>query len=293
MHDGHLVIFAAGRDLGWLDLDSGRSGVWHTAPLFGSIFAKLDENRIMFDATDVHGMSLTPWAFDTASSTVAPIDLGDVNGLIIDIGDRVGYFKRGSEAWFGDQVKVGRTQSLDKVVADFELQKQLLNLERQTGRLTNGDIEKGAGAPPTPPAPPSPAMSGLPADAVVHIVGVYEGKAPDGESPGARRARNVRVTVKPSAHPIVLVLASYESVNWVVSNAGARIAAVLISGYEPSTASGIGNASMLRIGSAYAYSAASREYSQLRQAVAQYTGTREVQSFQGSYAGAEFSVGGY
>ena len=102
----------------------------------------------------------------------------------------------------------------------------------------------------------------------------------------------VRVVVRPSSRPIVLVLASYEPVNWIVVNGGARISAVLFSGYHPSNVSGAGSAPVLRIGSRYAFSAASAEYAQLRQAVAQYTGPREIRSFQGSYTGAEFSVGG-
>jgi hypothetical protein len=39
-----------------------------------------------------------------------------------------------------------------------------------------------------------------------------------------------------------LVRASYESVNWTVTNAGAQIAVVLLSGDEPSRVTGIGAA---------------------------------------------------
>ncbi len=55
---------------------------------------------------------------------------------------------------------------------------------------------------------------------------------------------------------------------------------------------GIGTLPVLRIGSAYAYSAGSDEYANLRQAVARYTGPRQIRSFQGSYSGGAFSVGG-
>ena len=90
----------------------------------------------------------------------------------------------------------------------------------------------------------------------------------------------------------MLVLASYESVNWSVVNNGARVSAVLLSGYHPSTVNGLGNVPVLRIGTAYAYSTGGTAYARLRQAVSQYTGAREIRSFQGTYTGTEFSVGG-
>lgn len=102
----------------------------------------------------------------------------------------------------------------------------------------------------------------------------------------------MRVLVRPSARPVVLVLSSYEPVNWMVVNAGAQISAVLLSGYQLSAVTGIGPAPLRRIGSAYAYSPGSVEFTNLRQAVTQYTGPREIRSFQGSYSGTEFSVGG-
>lgn len=91
---------------------------------------------------------------------------------------------------------------------------------------------------------------------------------------------------------MVLVLSSYEAVNWVLSQStSSRLAAVLVSGYGASSVAGQGKAQVLRIGSTYAYAAGSSEYVRLRQAVTQYTGSREIKSFQGSYKGSEFSVG--
>lgn len=294
MQGGRRVVYASMRDIGWLDLESGESGNWRSAPLFGIPFAKLDENRIMFDATDVQRMGLTPWAFDITNGTVAPVDLGGPRGLIVDIGDRVGFLRRGNEAWFGDKVSTGEAQPLDKPVAAFELELQLAKLRAQMRE--SGEPGMATDRPGPAPVPSqwqsAPGLSGVPADAQVHMVGVYEGQGPFRPGMGRPERRNVRVLVRPSARPVVLVLSSYEPVNWMVVNAGAQISAVLLSGYHPSAVTGIDTAPLLRIGSAYAYSAGSAEFANLRQAVTRYTGPREIRSFQGSYSGAEFSVGG-
>lgn len=283
MHSGHRVVYATMRDIGWLDLDSGASGTWRSAPRFGIPFAKLDETHIMFDSNEPGSMVLQPWSFDIANETVAPIDLGKQRGLIVDIGDRVGFLRRGNEAWFGDQVRTGEAQSLDKAVAEFELQRQLAKLQAPGDSVT---VDGRAGQ-----ALPIPGLGDVPTDAEVHLVGVYEGRRDAGRTSG-HPVGNVRIVARATGRPIVLVLTSYEPVSWVVVNVGARISAVLLSGNHPSTVAGIGNVPVLRIGSTFAYAAGSTEYVQLRQAVAQYTGAREIRSFQGSYTGSEFSVGG-
>ncbi len=292
MQAGRRVVYASMRDIGWLDLESGESGTWRSAPLFGIPFAKLNENRIMFDATDVRGLGLAPWALDITNGTVTPVDLGGSRGHIVDIGDRVGFLRRGNEAWFGDKVSTGEAQPLDKPVAAFELELQLAKLQAQVRE--SGEQGMAAGRTAAAPSPwhSAPGLSGVPADAQVHMVGVYEGKGPSRPGMGRQEPRNVRVVVRPSARPVVLVLSSYEPVNWIVVNAGAQISAVLLSGYHPSAVTGIGTPPVLRIGSAYANSVDSAEYANLCQAVTRYTGQRELRSFQGSYSGADFSVGG-
>lgn len=296
MRSGRMVVYASSRDIGWLDLDSGASGTWRSSPLFGIPFAKLDESHIMFDSSEPGRMSLKPWSFDITNETVAPIDFGEPRGLIVDIGDRVGFLRRGNDAWFGDKVTTGDAQPLDKPVAAYELQQQLAKLQAQAsnGNELTTAFERNKGIAPDSRSTLVPAMPGLgdaPADAQVHMVGVYEGKRVAGSSSG-HPPRDVRVVARASNRPMVLVLASYEPVNWIVVNSGARVSAVLLSGYHPSTVSGVSNVPVLRIGSAYAYSAGSAEYARLRQAVSQYTGAREIRSFQGSYTGTEFSVGG-
>lgn len=296
MRSGHMVVYASRRDIGWLDLDNGASGTWRSSPLFGIPFAKLDETHIMFDSSEPGRMSLKPWSFDITNETAAPIEFGEPRGLIVDIGDRVGFLRRGNEAWFGDKLTTGEAQPLDKLLAGYELQQQLAKLQASTGdgnevtdAFQRGQATASNGRPTS--LPTLPGLGDAPADAQVHMVGVYEGKRVAGASRG-HPPRDVRVVTRASNRPMVLVLASYEPVNWIVVNTGARVSAVLLSGYHPSTIAGVGNVPVLRIGSAYAYSAGSAEYARLRQVVSQYVGSREIRSFQGSYTGTEFSIGG-
>ena len=79
------------------------------------------------------------------AQTVAPIDLGGWRGLIISIGDRIGFLRRGDEAWFGDVVKTGAALPLDKVVGAYELEIQMAKL------LWMADQERARYATPMPP----------------------------------------------------------------------------------------------------------------------------------------------
>lgn len=281
MHDGRRAVFASLLNIGWIDLEQGTSGVWRSAPFAIAPFAKLDERRVMIDRPNLPGGTPSPWSLDVVDGTLAPVDLPERHrGRLVDIADRVGFLRQDRDLWFGDKAGAGDAKPLDMLIAEQHLQQQLRRLEAQT-----------AGAVAAAPLPPMPGLGAVPADALVHMVGVYEGRAAPG-APRTREPRAVRVTVQPSARPIVLVLASHEPVNWLVQGQGGRVAAVLLSGHHPSNVTGVGSVPVLRIGRSHAYSPSSPEYVQLRRTVTQYTGAREIRSFQGAYAGAEFTVGG-
>lgn len=155
----------------------------------------------------------------------------------------------------------------------------------------------------TPRMPPqaAPAPAALPADsplmaqmreAQIEGIGVYEGKEKF-MVPGQSRAMGkVTVNVRRSPRPVVLVLNSYEPVQWTVRlEPGARLGAVLVSGYYESIVLGAGEARILRTGKEYAYKMDSEEYSALQRQVQRWTG-KPIAVFQGSYQGANFSVGG-
>ncbi len=125
-------------------------------------------------------------------------------------------------------------------------------------------------------------------DARIDAVGVYQpAKSPDGRKPGM-----VEVNVRRSARPIVLVLSSYEPVRWAVKlDSGAKLAAVLVSGYSESQVYGAGNAKVVVVGSAYAYKLEGPGYNALNQEVLRYTG-KSIGLFQGKYEASSFRVGG-
>ncbi len=286
MRGGRLVVFASYPDLGWLDLDSGDSGVWRTSPMFRMPVAKLDETHLLMDAQAASDRPAASWVFDVEQGGITALDDGVRQGTLQPLGGRAGFLRRGSDTWLGDAVKVAAdasSQSLSEALAAYDLQLQLARVEAAARQNAFDDSHPAASA-------TAPGLGSVPLDAEVHMVGVYEG--PRGSRGDRSDAKSpVRVTVGRSSRPVVLVLASYEAVNWVIQPAGARISAVLLSGYKASTVQGAPDVPQLRIGTSYAYAPDSAEYVRLRQAVTQYTGPREIKSFQGAYNGAEFTVG--
>ncbi len=302
MRDGKWVVFPTMMNIGWLDLDSGNSGTWRTHPYLRPPFTKLDEDHLLVDsyAGDVLG-SQTSWSLDVRDQTIAPVDRSFPKGLILDIGGRTGFARRNHDiTWFGHQVATGEPRALDRVVGEYLVEQQIRKLEASK---VASEQPSSFDRPQDQAATTIPGLDGVPANADVHIVGVYEGGRDASPSraeihgierarAATSRSREVRVVVRRTERPVVLVLASYESVNWIVEAGGGQLSAVLLSGYHPSTVEGVGTTSVLRIGSAYAYEADSSEYRRLRQAVARYTGSRPIRSFQGGYQEHRFIVGG-
>jgi beta-lactamase regulating signal transducer with metallopeptidase domain/predicted esterase len=74
-----------------------------------------------------------------------------------------------------------------------------------------------------------------PAEAEMHVIGVYQGKQVAGNEHG-----RVNVEVRPTPKPAVLVLTSYFSVDWHIKLAdGARIKKVILSGYNEQEIKGL------------------------------------------------------
>ncbi|MDP3222955.1 MAG: hypothetical protein Q8M96_07445, partial [Rubrivivax sp.] len=157
--------------------------------------------------------------------------------------------------------------------------------------IRRGNTASSGGAP-FPPGTKA-MLTDVPANARVLVVGVYEGArapgAPGAPVAGGRKPGSVRINVQPGNTPVVLVLASYESVRWVINSNGRKISAILTSGYEPSTVTGGDTSKVLKIGSKYAYKMDSNEYNLLKQDIARYV-SNPISTFQGSYKGQDFSV---
>lgn len=140
-----------------------------------------------------------------------------------------------------------------------------------------------------------PSLTALFRDARVEGLGVYEGKEKSLASLNSgppRKVGKVQVDVRRSSRPLVLVLSAYDPVQWTLRlEPGARVAAVLLSGYNESSVIGMGNARVLKIGSDSAYTQENENYPALQRQVLRWAG-KPMAVFQGAYAGSSFSVGG-
>jgi hypothetical protein len=124
------------------------------------------------------------------------------------------------------------------------------------------------------------------------IMGIAVYQAANSESIGQnQKLGTIRVNVDKNSKPIVLVLSSYYSVNWKLNvRPDARLSAVLVSSHDPSSVEGSGNAKVISIGNAYGYQLGTPEYDTLEHEIVSWTGRKPI-FFQGTYEGAQFSVG--
>jgi hypothetical protein len=134
------------------------------------------------------------------------------------------------------------------------------------------------------------ALARVALEARVEAVSVYEAVAmrapcsPVSDAP-------VKVLVRPTRRPVVLVLSSHQTVRWELMLApGAVLNAVLLSGYGESTVAGTGEAILSSIGGFYAFKRGSAEFRHLESEVMRCTG-RHIENFQSVYAGNSFEIG--
>jgi hypothetical protein len=127
-------------------------------------------------------------------------------------------------------------------------------------------------------------------DAQVQAVCVYEAVAV--RAPFAPESvEPVKVVVRESHRPVVLVLSSHQTVQWEISlAAGAVLNAVLLSGYGESTVKGAGAALVTTIGGFYAFKHGSAEFRHLESEVRRCTG-RDIERFHSEFACNSFVIG--
>jgi len=158
-------------------------------------------------------------------------------------------------------------------------------LERQR-MLTGFGAEAGMAAPGAMATIPGPVLE-LGKTARVLALGVYEGK----RYPGDGRGGTVRVNVMRTKGPVILVLASYEGVHWVVTtDPGANVGAILLSSYEDSQVLG-SQAPQYRIGKNFSYGSdnGGGNRAGLERDVQRWTG-KGFDSFKGTYTGDQFFI---
>ena len=134
-------------------------------------------------------------------------------------------------------------------------------------------------------------LSRLARSARVEAVSVYEAVAMRAPSM-PRQHGPVRVALRRTARPMVLVLSAHQTVEWQLDVApDVELKAVLMSGYGESTVAGAGAALVASIGGFYAFKRGSAEFRHLEDEVLRCTG-RSIENFQSVYAGHAFEIGG-
>jgi hypothetical protein len=128
--------------------------------------------------------------------------------------------------------------------------------------------------------------------AQIEGVGVYESKngSHGAGQPGVPGV--ITIALRPAPKPIVLVLSSYEPVLWRITGArAANLKAVLLGGPAASAVSGEDGVSVTSIGKLHAHERGGSGFSSLQQEVIRRTG-QTFSTFQGTYSGMSFTVGG-
>lgn len=147
----------------------------------------------------------------------------------------------------------------------------------------------------------------------VHAVGVYEGTPTGGAARGFQMHPTGNVTVKvnrPATRPVVLVLTSYEPVEWKIDAPKGAVVRVITSGYYKQQVVGLDKDVPVAASSYdggdkeyfYAYKQAEppgareyevketqEKYEKLERIVKERT-KREIKSFQGTYKGESFEI---
>jgi hypothetical protein len=199
-----------------------------------------------------------------------------------------------------DSTEMARARMLEKMQRespnmDLSGARRLHNISDElwarAKRANELELQQQARAASTVRANPGP-VADLGRNATIEAVGVYE--AADGKRvPGreGNRFGTVVVSVGRSAQPMILVLSSYEPVQWVLRlQPGAKLGAVLTGGYYPQEVIGAGDARVYKMGRYYAYKRGESNYFALDAEVARWTG-KPIGVFQGEYSGTSFSVG--
>lgn len=116
-------------------------------------------------------------------------------------------------------------------------------LEQMRWRAGQGQARPAAAITHAPPPVKGP-VADLGRTADIHALGVYQGEGVGKARGASSRTGTVRVHVRRTQRPIILSLSAYEPVRWVLTvEPGAKLAAVLSSGYSQQEILGAGNAS--------------------------------------------------
>lgn len=304
-------VAEVGTQLSWTDLttlerkavDLGPMAVHRMMPLPGA-------DAFVLTGGLRHEQGLRHWVWSIADGSIAAVKSGDVGTDHLEFIPSMNKLALidGQRMTFADGLPTEAAVPLADFLADATMQANEAKIRRAMaqpdGLLASqwAQAKAASGMPTSPAAPPAAApavpqaamLGPLPANVRVDGIGIYgtdRSARPAGAQAGAKP--RVAVRVRAGGVPLVLVLSSYEAVSWDLKlDPGARLLAVLVSGYEASEVQGAGSARVARMGDVYAYKMSQPEFAKLNNAVTTWTGGKALASFQGSYYGASFEAGG-
>jgi hypothetical protein len=290
MAGGKRLVYVSMNDVGWVDLERGQQGTWQFSAIGAYGFSKLSERALVMDARG-EGVRADAHIFDIEQGTLQPAEGSTNDGLLQSLVTRPGFARRGhGGTWLGTTVQArGEPRALETMVAERLLAQQLAKVSAAQDAAGGLHTQPPGNMTSTAAAPARPLLADIPSDAKVAAIGVYEA-AVTTQRPGVGRIGGIRVNLGPGTSPLVLVLTSYEPVNWHVQTNGRKIAAILVSGYGGNSNVLVGgNPNILKANLGYAYQLGSPEYLRLQREVARYVAA-PIGTFQGGYKGQEFFV---
>ena len=293
--DGNWFVHAA-NELAITNLKSLETEQISLAPFRGrSVGPTLNPDEVVLFAS---GTDSRPLVFSLSNRTFAPVEderltaqagYSALRTVYIPALKRVAVVT-GSKVHIVDEIKRGPRYGLEALV-------QLLNEERRVQQEKNAkavaaregfQLDRVVDGVPVASGPLLEAAK----DAQIQAVGVYESKFGSHAFSKPSIPGPVTVALQRSPKPIILVLSSYEPVTWRISGArSANLKAVLVGGYETSTVSGAEGVQVINIGRHYAYEQGGSSFGALQREIIKRTG-KSIETFQGTYSGTAFIVGG-
>jgi hypothetical protein len=135
-------------------------------------------------------------------------------------------------------------------------------------------------------------ISGCSTQPILHGVGVYEGPHHFGGRPvDDPSPSTINIHVHSKSHPVILVLFNYEAVMWnITTDKNVVIKEIILSSAQGAKVKGIDETTVRVTRKDFGYAYSDKPMESITPLLKKYTGL-DLATFQGSYRGAEFSVG--
>lgn len=134
MLNGEAIVFVTGRDFMLFNLETRDEKIWESSEVIGNNYAKLSEDSLLVDAYGLSGaVGTRPYVFNIKDSTLSVVETTEGNeGIVYELDGRTGFMRRSyQKVWIGEDLEVGKAESLDTMIAGRKLEKQLQALENE------------------------------------------------------------------------------------------------------------------------------------------------------------------